>query len=190
MILIQQTRDPAPTDIPDVATIYGTIPASEITYGSLWRNTVTGSLFACVDPVAGTWVQISLPLADQRHQLTNVQAAGTTLAPTAAQSGTRFILTNAAAVAVTLPAVAEGLVFEFLRAADEEMAIASAEGDNMIVGNDTEADSITFTTPGEHIGALVRAEGILVGTTAKWLITVPHVPIGTGTAFPTYASAT
>lgn len=110
----------------------------------------------------------------------SVQAAATTLAPSAAQSGSRFVVTNVAAVAVTLPAVAAGLVYEFLRAADEEMVISSAAGDDMIVGHDVSADSVTFTTAGQQIGAVVRVEGVLVGTTPKWLVTLPLVPFGTG----------
>jgi len=102
------------------------------------------------------------------------------LTPTVAQNGSRFTLSNAATVTVTLPALKAGLVYEFLRTGDEEFIVASAEGDNLIVGNDLSADSITFTTAGNHIGACVRVEGIYVAGTAKWLVTLPNVPIGTG----------
>lgn len=122
--------------------------------------------------------------------LRTIDAGGTTLTPTVAQNGTRYTLSNAASVTVTLPALKPGLVYEFLRTGDEEMIIASAEGDNMLVGNDLSADSITFTTAGNHIGAMVRVEGIYAGTTLKWLVTVPHVPLGTGLAFHTYGLAT
>lgn len=114
---------------------------------------------------------------------------GTTLTPTAAESGTRFCINNAASVTVTMPALEPGLVYEFLRVGDEELVIASAEGDNVIVGNDLSADSITFTTAGQHLGAHVRMQGIRFGTTLKWLPTVLPVPFGTG-AFLTLGIAT
>lgn len=115
-------------------------------------------------------------------------AAAITVA--AADNGSRLVCSNAASTTVTLPAIHQGLVFEFLRTGDEEFIVTSAEGDNIIFGNDLSGDSITFTTAGQHIGALVRVEGIHVGGTLKWLMTVPHVPFGTGAAFLTYSIAT
>ncbi len=121
----------------------------------------------------------------------NVVETGTTHTPGVNESGSRFIYTNAASVTVTLPTIHNGLVYEFLRQGDEELVVTSGEGDNVIVGNDLSADSITFTSAGEHIGALVRVEGIRISSgTLKWLMTVPHVPFGTGTAFLTYALGT
>lgn len=166
--LIENASDPAVTS--DSANL-------SVQAGTLWRNTTTGDLFICTNPApaAAVWKKVTL-----QPYMPCVQASGTTLGPTAAQSGSRFVVTNAASVTVTLPAVAENLVYEFLRAADEEMVIASAEGDNMVVGHDLSADSVTFTTAGQQIGALVRVEGILVGTTAKWLVTLGTPPFGTG----------
>lgn len=108
---------------------------------------------------------------------------------TAADNGTRFVATTAD-VDFTLPTIEEGLTFEFLRASDHEMAVISAEGDNMIVGNDLSADSVTWTTAGEQIGASARVEGIHVGGTLKWLIHVQVGPFGTGTALLTYGLGT
>jgi hypothetical protein len=115
---------------------------------------------------------------------------GTSDTLTADENGTRLLYDNAAAVAVTLPALKAGLTYDIVRVGDEEIVVSSAEGDNIIVGNDLSADSITFTTAGNHIGAYVRVEGIYVGTTLKWLMTVPHVPLGTGLAFHAYALGT
>jgi hypothetical protein len=145
--------------------------------GTLWRNTSTGNVFLCTNPARGAavWKKITA-----QPWMNNVQAAGTTLAPSAAQSGSRFIVTNAASVTVTLPAVAENLVYEFLRAADEEMVITAASAGDLVVGGDLAANSVTFTTAGQHIGAVVRVEGILVGTTPKWLVTIPTAPYSTG----------
>jgi len=166
--LIENASDPAVTS--DSANL-------SVQAGTLWRNTTTGDVFICTNPAPGAavWKKVTL-----QPYMSSVQATGTTLGPTAAQTGSRFIVSNAAAVAVTLPAVAEHLVYEFLRTADEEMVVASAAGDDMVVGNDVAADSVTFTTAGQQIGALVRVEGILVGTTPKWLVTFGTPPFGTG----------
>lgn len=104
-------------------------------------------------------------------------------------NGTLFLATTADAT-FTLPAIAAGLSFEFLRIDDFEMVVASAEGDNMIVGNDASADSVTFTTASQQIGARVKITGIYVGTTLKWLAELPHTPFGTGTATLAYTIAT
>lgn len=108
---------------------------------------------------------------------------------TKADSGSRIFFSNAAAVLVTLPTIGAGMVFEFVRAADEEIVVASAAGDDMVVGNDLSADSVTFTTAGQQIGAIIRVEGVYFGTTLKWLVTLPPAPFGTGTATLAYAIA-
>jgi hypothetical protein len=109
---------------------------------------------------------------------TLVTAASETL--TAASSGTTRFYSNAAAVAVTLPAVKAGLTFDIVRYADEEIVVSSAEGDNMIVGNDKSADSVTFTTAGQQIGARIRVVGVYDGAVLKWLVDFPNSPFGTG----------
>lgn len=119
---------------------------------------------------------------------TKTVAGDTTV--TAADNGTLFIATTADAD-FTLPTLEAGLVFEFLRASDHEMAVISAEGDNIIVGNDLSADSVTFTTAGQQIGAMVRVRSVYVGTTLKWLMDLPSPPFGTGlTGGFAYAIAT
>lgn len=108
----------------------------------------------------------------------------------ATNNGALHIFSNAAAVAVTLPAIQPGLEFDFLREGDEEMVVASAEGDNIIVGNDLAADSITFTTAGNHIGAMVHVQSFYVNAVLLWLLTLPNVPIGTGVNTLPFALAT
>lgn len=140
----------------------------------LARNQMVGSgRFIFDDDVLGGSAFLGVPLR-------TIQAADTTLVPTVGQNGSRFVVSNAGAVAITLPALKAGLVYEFLRTANEEIVVASAAGDDMIVGNDVAADSVTFTTSGQQIGALIRVEGIYVGTTAKWLVTFGTPPFGTG----------
>jgi len=97
----------------------------------------------------------------------------------AAQSGTLFVCTTADCTA-TLPTIAAGLIYEFVMCANFELVVASAAGDDMIIGNDLSADSITFTTTGEQIGARIRVEAIYVGTTLKWLTALPQPAFGTG----------
>jgi hypothetical protein len=108
------------------------------------------------------------------------RVTGVTDAVTAAENGSLLIYSNAASVTVTLPTIVPGLSFDLLREGDEEFIVTSAEGDNVIVGNDLAADSITFTTAGNHIGAMVHVESIYVNGTPLWLLTLPNVPIGTG----------
>lgn len=96
----------------------------------------------------------------------------------AGDNGTTFFATTADAT-FTLPAIKAGLEYEFVRGSDHEMVVASAEGDNMIVGNDLSADSITFTTAGQQIGARVKVKGVYFGTTLKWLVELPQAPFGT-----------
>lgn len=98
---------------------------------------------------------------------------------TADQNGMTLFYNNVAAVAVTLPTLQPGLEFELVRVADEEFVVQSAAGDDIIVGNDLEADSVTFTTAGEQIGARVRVRSVYVGTALKWLIEIVTTPFST-----------
>lgn len=97
---------------------------------------------------------------------------------TAAQNGSLIIFSNVAAVAPTLPTILPGLEFDILREGDEEIVLASAEGDNMIFGNDLSGDSITFTVAGEHIGARIRVKSLYVGGVLKWLPEIVQTPFG------------
>lgn len=128
-------------------------------------------------------------LSGLNQRVTRVTAAGAT-ALTASQNGSLIIFSNAAAVAATLPAIQPGLSFDLLREGDEEMVVSSAEGDNMIFGNDLEGDSITFTAAGNHIGARVRVKSIYVNGVLKWLPEHPFTFIGTGLNTVTFALAT
>lgn len=107
----------------------------------------------------------------------------------AADQGTLFQQITADAI-FTLPAIQAGLKFRFLNSADFETVVASAEGDNMVVGNDLSADSITFTTAGQQIGVQIDVEAMYVNGTLKWVPTLPYVPFGTGLATLAFAIAT
>lgn len=127
-------------------------------------------------------------LAGAERYETNADTADTL---TAADNGKTIFYTNAAAVLVTLPAAAPGLEFDIIRAGDEEIVVASPTADNIIVGNDLSADSITFTTSGQHLGARIKLRSAYVGTTIKWICELPNMPFGTGlTGGFAYAIAT
>lgn len=118
------------------------------------------------------------------------RVSGTTDTLTADQNGMTLLYSNAASVTVTLPAIKAGLEYTLIREGDEEFVVTSGEGDNVIVGNDLSADSITFTTASEHIGAGVRVRSIYVNTTLKWLLEVLPVPLGTDLSGFTFGLAT
>jgi hypothetical protein len=128
-------------------------------------------------------------LSGLHQRIVRVTGAGAYVV-TASQNGSLIIFSNAAAVAITLPALIPGLEFDLLREGDEEIVVSSAAGDDIIVGNDLAADSITFTTAGNHIGAMVNVKSLYVGGTLKWLLTLPNVPIGTGVNTLPFALAT
>jgi hypothetical protein len=108
----------------------------------------------------------------------------------AADNGTRFFADTANAN-FTLPAIRAGLSFEFMRVSDHNLVVTSAEGDNIIVGNDLSADSITYSTAANKIGARIRVSCEYVGATPtlKWLAEIVPVPFSTG-AFLTQTLAT
>ena len=95
-----------------------------------------------------------------------------------ADNGTTFVAHTADAT-FTLPTIHAGLEYEFVRLDDFELAVASAEGDNMIGGNDASGDSITFTTAGEQIGARVKVVSIYANGTLKWLYEIKKVNFST-----------
>ncbi|AMV31325.1 hypothetical protein VN12_04355 [Pirellula sp. SH-Sr6A] len=97
-----------------------------------------------------------------------------------ADNGTIFYADTANAT-FTLPALRAGLSFEFVRTSDHNLVVASAEGDNMVVGNDASADSITYSSAGNRLGARIRVRSEYFGTTLKWIPELVVVPFTTGT---------
>lgn len=74
------------------------------------------------------------------------------------------ILNATAAVVFTLPAIAAGLVFEFINLANSAMTIASTEGDNIVWDNDAAADSLAFSTTSHMIGGHLLFQANAAGT--------------------------
>lgn len=124
-------------------------------------------------------------LAGQGARVSYETAATDTL--TASQNGMTLFYMNAASVTVTLPAIQPGLEYWLTRTADEEFVVVSPTADNVIVGNDLSADGVTFTTGSEQIGATVHVRSVYYNSTLKWLMDLPSVPFGTGTATMAYS---
>ena len=98
---------------------------------------------------------------------------------TAAENGATFIVKGAAAVTLTLPAIATGLRYKFLNIATQNLIIASnGSSDDLVVLNDLAADSIMFSTANNQIGAQAEVYSDYVDGTLKWITTVQ---IGTAT---------
>ena len=85
----------------------------------------------------------------------------------AADNGTLFTASTGA-VNFTLPAIAQGLAFEFLNLVDANMTVTSAEGDNIVCQNDIAADSVAFSTASFKIGGWVQVQANAAGT--KWYV--------------------
>jgi hypothetical protein len=81
------------------------------------------------------------------------------------------LLVATAAVTFTLPTIANGLSFEFLQTANNNMVIASAGSlDDIVAKNDAAADTLTFSTSSNLIGARVRVTATQFGATLKWTV--------------------
>lgn len=89
---------------------------------------------------------------------------------TAADNGTLFVVTGSSgATTFTLPTFERGLSFEFLQLDDQNMAVASAgSSDNIIGKNDAAADSLTFSTANNKVGAHCRVRSLEVVN--KWMV--------------------
>lgn len=72
------------------------------------------------------------------------------------------------AVTFTLPTIAAGYLFGFRAQADQNVIVASSEGDNMVAFNDASADSVAFQTSGEKMGGVFRIYSNHAAT--KWIV--------------------
>ena len=64
------------------------------------------------------------------------------------------------AVTITLPAIANGLMFGIHVSADQTMTIASAEGSNIVALNNASASSLAFSTGIQKIGGAISSISI------------------------------
>ncbi len=97
---------------------------------------------------------------------------------TAAENGATFHVNGGGAVTLTLPTLATGLSYKFINVANQNLTVASAAGDDMVVLNDLSADSVTFSTANQLIGAQIDVWSDYVAGTLKWLTAIQ---IGAGT---------
>lgn len=75
----------------------------------------------------------------------------------ATDNGVLFDNTGAAgAVTFTLPAIADGLKYGFLVAANQNVLVTSAEGSNIIAPNNASASTLSFVTAGDKIGGFLK----------------------------------
>lgn len=102
----------------------------------------------------------------------------------AADNNTIFTNQGASgAVTFTLPTIAKGLRYRFFAEANQNLIVASAAGDTLVVFNDAAADSIAFQTANEIIGGAIEVYANADAT--KWLV---FVMLGAETQTPTIAT--
>lgn len=106
----------------------------------------------------------------------------------ASDNGTQFHAITANAT-FTLPAIKAGLSFDFIRMSDHNLVVTSAAGDDVVVGNDLAADSVTYSSSGNKIGARIKVTAMYVSGTLKWVAEIVPAPFSTG-AFLTQTLAT
>lgn len=90
--------------------------------------------------------------------LPNSASTSNTVTFTSADYGTVFLWSPSGTATATLPAngAAAGSWFDVLLLTAQTITISAATADTLITLNDTQADSVAFSTAGSKIGALVR----------------------------------
>jgi hypothetical protein len=100
---------------------------------------------------------------------------------TAASHNGRLLVCTTADADLTLPAVTTyGFACTVLRYSNHELIITSAAGNDIVVGNDVAASTVTFTTSGQQIGLVIDIQQIVASATEKWLVTYRQPIFGTG----------
>ncbi|MBI1249064.1 hypothetical protein GC197_14630 [bacterium] len=114
--------------------------------------------------------QVPMPMASAilSHRGSVYAAADVTL--TSSDSGQLIVASKAGAFEATLPAIEEGLEFLFVQTLDQDMAISSNEGDNVLALNNAAADGVIFSTASQKIGAACVVKAIrTAANTLKWI---------------------
>lgn len=114
------------------------------------------------------------------HSHRTLPKTGTAYTVVAADNGALFLAMGTGGYNFTLPTIAAGLSFEFLNIlAVTNMVITSAAGDDIVALGNAAADTITFDTATEIIGAHCRVRAVFQATTTpKW---VTEILAGTAT---------
>jgi hypothetical protein len=88
---------------------------------------------------------------------------------TVADNNTLFDNTGAAgSVTFTLPPIANGLHYGFRGMVAQNLVITSSEGGNIVALNNASANTLTLSTAGQQIGALIEVFSNPAGT--KWIV--------------------
>lgn len=112
-----------------------------------------------------------MPMASKLLAHNGVMYAADDVTLTAADSGKLIVVSKGSAFAATLPplATSEGLEFMLVQTVDQNMAINSAEGENVLAMNNATADGVSFQTASQKIGATCLVKCIRTEpSTLKW----------------------
>jgi hypothetical protein len=88
----------------------------------------------------------------------------------ATENGATFNCEGAAARTLTLPTIASGLSYRFVNGVNQNLIIAGAA--NIVALNNAAANSITFSTAGQLIGATVSVYSDFINGALRWVSTV------------------
>ncbi|GAA4441981.1 head decoration protein [Bremerella cremea] len=114
--------------------------------------------------------QIPMPMASALCGHNGSLYATADIALTSSDNGKLVVASKAGAIAITLPAIEEGLEFAFVQTVDQNMTITSAEGNNVLAVNNAAADGIAFQTTSQKLGASVIVKAIrTASSTLKWI---------------------
>jgi hypothetical protein len=87
---------------------------------------------------------------------------------TAAKSGTLYIAT--AAATFTLPTIAYGLEYQFLMAANANLAITGAAATLIRDTSNLKGTTATFSTANSKLGAGAKVKAVYIGATLFWML--------------------
>ncbi len=152
-------------------------PVERVSQDRTWRLLIQGGVIASrlqgLDQTARNQLSNRIWFDDSSEQLyagyRRAVEKVTDYTVLVADHGTLFLATTAD-VNFTLPTIAPGLAYDFLRTDDFELAVTSAAGNDIIAFNDVAASSVTFTTAANQISARVRVSALHLSGTLKWIV--------------------
>lgn len=144
-----------------------------VTSGNIVRDSVIGLTPIAEQQLIAQGVRFDetpMPMASSLLAHNGVIYADDDVTLTAADSGKMIAVTKAGAFEATLPSIEEGLEYTFIQTVDQNMAVSSVEGDNVLAMNNASADGVIFSTASQKIGARCTLKAIRTATdTLKWL---------------------
>ena len=118
-------------------------------------------------------VLLGLAPAGVPHRQMRVEAKAASYSVLVRDSGTLFTTRGASgSIVFTLPALADSLNchYWFFALEDQNMAVVSAEGNNMIASGDIAASTVAYQTSNEIVGGVFY----VVNSGTQWLV-FPHL---------------